>query len=494
MRVFVTGATGFIGRALTLRLIGAGHVVTAWVRDETKARALLGPEVALASAGKGSGIRNEIERADAVINLAGEPVLGGRWTPARKRALIESRIDLTREITQAIAASRQRPEVLISASAVGYYGGRGDQIVDDDASPGEGFLAVVCRDWEAAAFTALESGVRVFIPRIGIVLGDEGGALGNMLAPFRLGVGGPIGSGLQYVPWIHLHDMVEILAAALEDQRFNGAMIAAAPNPVTNHDLARAIGRLLHRPSFITVPALALRLALGEAAAMLLAGQRVRPRLLEQAGFSWRFPTVEAALADILTDHRPQIQHIDKATPQEYAPSNSDYLRRHRARFVLTQKTVVDAPIEEVFHFFSQPQNLGVMTPTAMQFRILGALPKEISRDLRIDYQLQLGPVPLKWRTCIEEWEPPRHFADSQESGPYSCWWHDHRFVAEAARTLMEDRVYYSPPLGPLGAIANLLFVAPALRRIFAYRTQTMRLRFPGKRISDQTQPAKLSG
>ena len=210
--------------------------MTAWVRDETRARTLIGPDIALASTREGSNIRSEIEGADAVVNLAGEPVFGGRWTPARKRALVESRVNLTREITQAIAASSKHPAVLI-------------------------FLATLCRNWEAAAVDARGSGVRVFIPRIGIVLGADGGALARMLTPLRLGLGGPIGSGRQFVPWIHLHDMVEVLATALEDERFSGPMIASAPNPVTNRDLAKVIGRLLHRPTFMTAPALALKLA-----------------------------------------------------------------------------------------------------------------------------------------------------------------------------------------------------------------------------------------
>jgi nucleoside-diphosphate-sugar epimerase len=184
MRVFLTGATGFIGRALSLRLVGAGHQVTAWVRDETRARTLIGPDIALASTREGSNIRSEIEGADAVVNLAGEPVFGGRWTPARKRALVESRVNLTREITQAIAASSKHPAVLISASAVGYYGDRGDQFVEDDAAAGDDFLATLCRNWEAAAIDARRSGVRVFIPRIGIVLGADGGGLARMLAPW----------------------------------------------------------------------------------------------------------------------------------------------------------------------------------------------------------------------------------------------------------------------------------------------------------------------
>ena len=476
MRVFVTGATGFVGRALILRLLSARHHVIAWVRDETRARGSLGSDVELVSAG--SDLGEQIARSDAIVNLAGEPVFAGRWTPARKRAIAESRLNLTRAIVNAIAQSASRPAVLISASAVGYYGDRGDEVIDDDAPAGNDFLATLCRDWEAAALDAQKSGVRVFIPRIGIVLGAEEGALARMVLPFRFGAGGPIGSGRQYVPWIHLDDLIAIIYAALEDQRMSGPAIAAAPNPVTGRQLATAIGQVLHRPSLLPVPAIALKVLLGEAAAMLLTGQRVHPRRLQELGFSWAYPQIESALADILKDNDPGIRSIGDAAPKPAASADSKYLQSRRPRYVLTHKTRVAAPVEEVFQFFSKPRNLGVMTPSAMRFQILGAMPDEIRRGSRIEYSIRLGPVPLRWRTCIEEWHPPTMFADSQESGPYSCWWHEHHFQPDGNSTLMEDRVYYSPPLGPAGAIANAVFVAPALRRIFSYRSQAMRLRF----------------
>jgi hypothetical protein len=299
MRVFITGATGFIGRELTARLRAAGHQVTAWVRDERKARGLLGPEVGLVSAPV--GLREANAKTDAVINLAGEPVSAGRWTASRKQAIVDSRVKLTSAIASAIAHSPSRPAVFISASAVGYYGDRGDEIVEDDAPPGNDFLANACRSWEAAALEAAKSGVRVFIPRIGIVLGADGGALASMVMPFRVGMGGPLGSGRQYVPWIHLDDQLAVVSAALEDQRMSGPMISAAPNPVTSRELAKAIGATLHRASFMPVPTIALRILLGEAAAMVLTGQRVHPRRLEQSGFTWRYPRIAVALTNLLS-------------------------------------------------------------------------------------------------------------------------------------------------------------------------------------------------
>ena len=477
MRVFITGATGFIGRALVLRLLGTGHQVTAWVRDEERARNLLGSEVVLVPTN--SSIGEHIPRANAVINLAGEPVLAGRWKASRKSAIVESRINLTRAIATAIAESPSPPSVLISASAVGYYGDRGDETVEDDTPAGNDFLATLCRDWEASALAAQNSRTRVFIPRLGIVLAPEEGALARMVLPFRFGVGGPIGSGRQYVPWIHIDDLVEILVTALQDERFSGPLIAAAPNPVTSRQLAGAIGIVLRRPSLLPVPGLALRILLGEVGAYLLTGQRVRPRRLEQLGFVWRYSEIETALADILKDDDVRIERFNEFATEPLAGTASNYLSIHRPRFVLSHKTRVEAPIEEVFRFLSKPQNLGVMTPRAMRFRILSELPHEFRPGLRIEYALHLGPVPLQWRTRIEEWKPPGLFADSQESGPYHCWWHEHHFQPDGNRTLMEDRVYYAPPLGLAGTVANVLFVAPALRRIFWYRRHVLRLRFP---------------
>jgi ligand-binding SRPBCC domain-containing protein len=369
--------------------------------------------------------------------------------------------------------------VLISASAVGYYGDRGDEVIEDEADAGADFLANLCHDWEAEALRARSSNVRVFIPRIGVVLGAGGGALAKMIVPFQLGLGGPIGSGRQYIPWIHLQDLVELIVLALEDRRFSGPLIAAAPNPVTGRDFAKALGEMLRRPSLVPVPAIGLQLIMGEAAMTLLGGQHVRPRLLEQAGFSWRYATIDAALADIVRDNNPEIHRFNQALPQPVAAPGSNYLRSRQPKFLLIQKTRIEAPVEEVFNFFAQPQNLGVMTPAAMQFRILGKTPDKVRRGLLIEYSLKLGPIPLRWRTNIEEWRPPQLFIDSQESGPYSSWWHEHHFCADGNGTMMEDRVYYAPPLGPLNIVANALIVAPALEKIFAFRAQAMRLRFP---------------
>ncbi|HKD65561.1 MAG TPA: TIGR01777 family oxidoreductase [Candidatus Binataceae bacterium] len=479
MRVFVTGATGFIGRALTLRLLGGRHEVSAWVRAEDRARNLLGPQVRLVTASGGQqALSAEMARADAVVNLAGEPILGGRWTAQRRQALRQSRIDLTNSIVDAIRQSDRRPAVLVSASAVGYYGDQGDEVLDEQSAPGDDFLARVCKEWEQAALRAEEAGVRVFIPRFGIVLGLDGGALSQMLPPFRFGAGGPIASGRQRMSWIHVFDLVEIIAAALEDGRCRGPANAVALSSVSNRDFARALGRVLHRPSFVPVPTFALRAMFGEGASVLTASQNAQPRRLSELGFRWRFENVEAALRNILAEDDPEIGPLDANTPKFDNPNGSSYPDKQRPNYLLLHKASVNAPLGEVFSFFSHPQNLAVMTPADMRFQITGATPAEMSAGTRIEYKLQVGPLPMLWRTLIEVWQPQRLFIDSQEKGPYRCWWHEHHFKPDGASTLMEDRVYFAPPFGILGAAAGHFLVMPALRRIFRFRAQAMQLRF----------------
>jgi uncharacterized protein (TIGR01777 family) len=301
MRVFVTGATGFLGRALTVRLRGDGHAVVAWVRSVDRARGLLGSDVELIRSDAGfAALTDVLARADAVVNLAGEPLIGKRWTPERRRVLEDSRVQVTKDLVRAIAAAHTRPRVLVSGSAVGWYGDRGDERLTEQSAPGDDFLARLCRQWEDAAMAAQASGVRVVISRTGVVLGRGGGALAQMLPPFRLGLGGPIGSGRQYLPWIHQQDVVAFIAAALVDDRYRGPVNVVAPQEATSRAFAAALGRALHRPAILPAPAFALRALFGEAATVLLAGQRVEPRALRGYGFAFAFPDLHSALADIV--------------------------------------------------------------------------------------------------------------------------------------------------------------------------------------------------
>ncbi|GAC1558431.1 MAG: TIGR01777 family oxidoreductase [Myxococcales bacterium] len=300
MKIVVGGASGLIGKRLVARLAARGDEVVALVRttagDPPWARGVR----RVAWDGKQSGPwAAELDGAGAVVNLAGASVSGKRWSESYKQEILASRVDSTRALVQAMGAAAQKPRVFVSGSAVGYYGGRGDEPLDESAAPGDGFLAGVVRAWEAEAVAAEALGVRVALLRTGVVLAVEGGALPQMLPPFKAFVWVPVGSGKQWFPWIHVDDEVSLLVWAI-DRDLRGPVNAAAPGVETMEAFCKSLGRVLHRPSWAKVPAAALRLAVGEFATVLTEGQRVVPGKAAQSGFRFRFERSEAALADLL--------------------------------------------------------------------------------------------------------------------------------------------------------------------------------------------------
>jgi len=242
------------------------------------------------------GLRAAMPETDAIVNLAGESIASGRWTAARKAAIRSSRVEATRALVDAAAAASPRPKVLVNASGVGYYGAHGDEPLDETAAAGTDFLARLCVEWEAEARRAEALGVRVVVVRLGVVLAPDGGALSAMLLPFRAGLGGPIGGGRQWMSWVHRDDVVGLLREAVGNAEYAGPVNATSPNPVTNRDFTRALGRVLHRPTVLPVPGIGLRLLMGEMATMLLTGQRVLPKVAERRGYAWQQPELPAAL------------------------------------------------------------------------------------------------------------------------------------------------------------------------------------------------------
>ena len=471
-RVLITGATGFVGRQLCLRLAREGLAVVAWVRDLERARAALGdgPEL-LGTEAPDAQLDAALERCDAVIHLAGAGLFDRRWSAARKRELRASRVDTTRRLVEALGRTKRRP-ALVSASAIGWYGPRGDEELDERSTSGAGYLGDLCKAWEQAALDARAFGVRVALIRIGIVLGLGGGALEKMLPPFRLGLGGRLGNGRQWMSWIHAEDLVELLVTAARDERYEGVFNGTAPEPVTNAAFTRELGQALGRPAFLPAPGFALRLALGEASVVLLTGQRVLPRRALELGFAFRFPTLAAALERLVGDGAVSVVRAPVAP-------DTEYLRRARPRYLLEARTVVPAPLEEVFAFFSRAENLGAITPPSMEFRMVTPRGQPMHEGREIDYRVKVGPLPLKWRSRIEVWRPGEQFVDSQLRGPYACWWHEHRFERGPGNTtVMRDRVWYAPPLGALGALAQPLVVRPQLVAVFNYREHAIALRF----------------
>jgi uncharacterized protein (TIGR01777 family) len=304
MRVIIAGGTGFLGRPLSLALAADGHDVTVLTRDSTRSGQLAATGAARSVVWTPNGESGPwafvIDGAGAVVNLAGESIAAKRWTAAQKQKILDTRVRATRSLVSAIRGAAAPPPVLVSGSAVGYYGPLGDEVVTEDAPPGSDFLARVCVAWEEEARRAATAHTRVVCVRTGVVLEKDGGALPQMLPPFRLGAGGPVGSGRQYWPWIHRQDWIDLVRWAIQTPDVNGAVNATAPRPVTNADFARALGRAMHRPAFMPAPAFALRLMLGEMAdALLLSGQRAVPTRAERGGFTFTYPRVDDALQAI---------------------------------------------------------------------------------------------------------------------------------------------------------------------------------------------------
>jgi uncharacterized protein (TIGR01777 family) len=297
MHVFLTGATGLIGRALVPALRAAGHEVIALSRRAAPGRSPGGAEMVQGDPTRPGPWQEALGRCDACVHLAGEPVAAGRWSEERKRTIRESRVASTRLVAEAIA--RGGPRVLVSGSAVGYYGSRGDEELDETSPPGDDFLARVCVAWEEAARPAAAR-ARVVLLRTGIVLATEGGALPRMLTPFRFFAGGPLGDGAFWQPWIHLADEVGLIVWALGNGAVEGPLDATAPAPVRNRDLARSIGETLRRPSVLAAPRRLVELALGELASAVMGSQRALPRKALALGYRFRFPELGPALRDLL--------------------------------------------------------------------------------------------------------------------------------------------------------------------------------------------------
>ncbi|HEX8172722.1 MAG TPA: TIGR01777 family oxidoreductase [Thermoanaerobaculia bacterium] len=297
MKIVIAGGSGFLGEPLVRRLVARGDEVVVLSRNAAKVKAGRG----VAWNGRSHGPWTaEVDTADAVINLAGENIAEGRWTEERKKRLVESRVQSTRALVDALRRERDRPRALLNASAVGYYGNRGDELLDESAKRGDGFLAELVARWEETAKEA-EEFARVAILRLGVVLAADGGALAKLLPPFRMGAGGPIGSGKQWMSWVSRDDAVRMFEWALDDATIFGVYNVTAPEPVRNRDFAKALGRAVHRPALIPTPAFALRLAFGEMAdEALIAGQRVIPKHATREGFTFEQKTLDAALRHAL--------------------------------------------------------------------------------------------------------------------------------------------------------------------------------------------------
>lgn len=448
MKIVITGATGLIGRELTRKLLDRGHEVVAWSRSPETAMATLPATCSVARWDPTSVEPSQLAGADAVVHLAGENIASGRWSRARKKALADSRIESSRALVGAFAAlpPGQRPASLISASAIGYYGDRGEEPLPEDAAPGEGFMPELCAEWEREIATAEQLGVRTASLRVGVVLDPNHGMLASVLPLFRLGLGGRLGSGQQWMSWIHVDDVVSLFVHVLERPEIRGPVNAAAPHPVRNADFTRELASCLQRPAVFPVPSAALRLAVGEMAAIMTASQRLTAGVAESSGFKFEHPALPEALREVCS----------------------------RPEHVLLSEQIVNVPLEHAFEFFSDPRNLEKLTPPFLHFSITSLPEGAMRQESRIEYRLRLHGIPVRWRTRIAEWNPPSGFVDTQERGPYTLWHHTHELERCDGGTLVRDRVRYQLPLGIVGDLVAGRWVASDVKKIFSYRRERL--------------------
>ena len=299
MKVAISGATGLIGTALRESLTADGIEILALSRKPSVPPL----ETIVWDVENGRFDASPLEEVDAVVHLAGEPI-DQRWTDARKKAIRDSRVKSTRLLVEGLKSLEKRPKVLISGSAIGFYGDRGDEVLEESSPPGSGFLPETCQAWEHAAMEAMGLGIRTAVLRTGIVLSSRGGALKTMLLPFRLGIGGPLGGGKQWMSWIHIDDLVGAIRHIMEKDDLMAAVTGTAPAPATNAEFTRALGRTLSRPAFLPAPTFGIRLAFGEMASILVESQRVLPKKLLETGYRFRFPELPGALRDVLARKR----------------------------------------------------------------------------------------------------------------------------------------------------------------------------------------------
>lgn len=448
MKILMTGATGLVGKALGTALVKKGHQIVVVSRRTEGVRELLPFPCDVLTGDLSEGPLSQAPVVEGIIHLMGESVAEGRWNEAKKKRIVTSRLNATQNLLESFKGSSQKPTVFVMASAIGFYGDRGEEDLHEDSKLGAGFLADVCRDWERAGDLA-STDMRKVALRIGLVLARTGGALQKMLPAFQMGFGGELGSGKQWMSWIHLEDLVQQFIWALENSKASGVYNAISPQPVRNSDFTKVLAKHLEVKSGPSAPAALLRMVLGEVAAVVLASQKVAPSRIVKEGFQFKFADLDAALSDLCRGMQGGVQIFET---EQYFP--------------------VSRP--KVFPFFADASNLEKITPELLKFKITKMEPAEIKTGTLIDYRLRVHGFPIRWRTLIEDWEPPTRFSDQQMKGPYALWHHTHEFSDLAEGTWMKDIVRYKVPMGKLGLIAGGWLVASDVQQIFAYRRKAV--------------------
>lgn len=453
MKILITGATGLVGTRLIEELFLKGFDdIRILTRNKMNSMENVSFPLEVYEWNPDRMYMEEgaLEGVTAVIHLAGDNIAEGRWTAEKKNKILKSRQLSSQLLIQEIKKLQNPPVKLISSSAVGIYGStlRND-LLNAQSPLADDFLANVCKEWERNIFAHEIPNLQTHCIRTGVVLANTGGALMKMLPAFMMGVAGKLGTGEQYMSWIHIDDLVNqfifLLKNNSEQQIYNGV----APHAVTNKDFTKILGMTLSRPTLFPVPAFALKGMFGEMADILLKGQNVSAKEFLREGFVYKYPNLEMALEDLL-------KHI----------RNGDY--------VFKKYLWIKKPVKDIFPFFSDENNLEKITPPSLKFKVLNKSTVKIQAGTLINYQLKIHGIPAKWQTEIKEYKDNNYFIDIQKKGPYEKWEHTHSFFAVKEGTLMKDEVIYRLPFGSLGRLFAGHFVKSDVNKIFNYRNETI--------------------
>ncbi|MBK7843320.1 MAG: TIGR01777 family protein [Bdellovibrionales bacterium] len=445
-RVLITGATGLVGVELSKALIAAGYdLVILGRRQEMEFRQsfTLPCEYHVWNDSSLTLPPKEALNVDYAINLMGESIAKGRWTKSQMKRIWDSRVPSTKNLVTALNQHTPHLSAFISASAIGFYGDRGDEILSESTGPADDFMARLCVDWEAASRKIQSRCVQI---RIGLVLSNRGGALAQLAPLFENNLGTTISDGQHWLSWIHIDDLVNIILFALINEEARGPINAVSPNPVTNAEFTKELARALKTKALFKAPSFALKLVLGEMAKVILSSQKLTPSVLTSFGFTFEFPEIADALQNLYSWKRSRHDRLFQA--EQWVPKSREF----------------------VFGFFADERNLEELTPDFLDFHIVGKTTEQISEGTQIEYRLKIHGVSTRWKAQITSWRFGEEFKDIQIVGPYKVWEHRHMFFDLAGGTLLKDQVVYQLPLAKIGG--NILgpLIARDIVRIFEFR------------------------
>ena len=449
MRILITGGTGFIGSKLIEALFFQGYDdIRLLTRNTIKAKKKIPFPISAYKWNPHDGYIDStaLDGVDVVINLAGEGIADKRWNDNRKEEILNSRIESIKTLMNEIQLKQTPPRKFISTSAIGIYGNRGDEEITESSSLGNDYLAQVCKEWEYPVLNHQIKSMQTAIVRIGIVLGRDGGALSKMLPAFKLGLAGVLGDGNQYMSWIHLDDLIGQFIYLLKNENAEGIYNAVSPTPVPNYVFTKTLGKILNRPTILSVPNFALKIVLGEMSQLLLNGQKVLPKSMQDIGHQFKYVNIEDALKHIL---KKEIEG------EEY----------------LSQYLWVNKVSEEVFSFFLNVKNLERITPEILHFKVLGRNTDLIKMGSEIDCRIKPFGIKIRWRLKIVDFKNEQSFTDIQEFGPFRKWVHTHDFFRCKEGTLVKDYIVYQLPGGFIGRFLAATLAKKILYKVFKYRS-----------------------